>query len=166
MNMRRGFTLIEILIVVLIIATLSSLSMDLFRPCDEERIESAVRLFTRDVEWARSATLTNPDDPASIRLVQNGTGWFISRNSTPTVAMIGSDGSSMTRTMGVGMSEAATGVLIVSSNALQQKIEFEPFGGVRESPTSISAYLSDSGRKCLITFDRGTGAMRLAWSNP
>ena len=165
MNARRGYTLIEMLVVTLIVATLAGLSMDLLRPRDEERIEGAVRMFTRDVEWARSATLNNPDDPAAIRLADDGSGWFIARNSTPTVAMTAADGSTMRRTLGQGMSEAASGVRVVSSSSSQRKIEFEPFGGVREAPASIRAYLPDSSKECLITFESGTGSITVNWPN-
>lgn len=165
MNARRGYTLIEMLVVVLIIATLAALSMDLLRPRDEERIEGAVRMFTQDVEWARSATLNNPDDPAAIRLAEDGSGWFIARNSTPTVAMTAADGSTMRRTLGQGMSQAAAGVRLVSSSSSQTKIEFEPFGGVREGPASVTAFLPDSNRSCLITFTPDTGSITVNWPN-
>jgi Tfp pilus assembly protein FimT len=160
---RRGQTLIEILIVASIMVILGALSIDLLRPSSEEKIQGAVRMFAQDVEWARGATLTNPDDPASIRLMEDQTGWMVSRNSTPTVAMVSSDGASMSRVMGVGMSEAAQGVRLVSSNTSQRQVEFDPFGGVKTSPASIAMFLPDSTSKCTITFDSVTGAMKLNW---
>lgn len=165
MSRRPGYTLIELLVVVTIIASLAGLGMDLMRPGDEERIQGAVTLLTRDVEWARTATLTNPDDPAAIHLSSDGTGWFIARNSAPTVPLTGSDGSRMQRTLGVGMSEAATDVRLRPSSASQRKIEFEAFGGVREAPASIEAYLPDSSVSCLITFEHGTGSITTNWLN-
>ena len=160
---RRGHSLIEILMVVLIMAILGALSVDIFRPSAEEKIQGAVRMFAQDVEWARGATLTNPDDPASIRLGEDQTGWMVSRNSTPTVAMVSSDGASMSRVMGNGMSEAAQGVRLVSSNTSQRQVEFDPFGGVKTAPASIAVFLPDSTSKCTITFDSVTGAMKLNW---
>ena len=160
---RRGQTLIEILIVAAIMVILGALSIDLLRPSSDEKIQGAVRMFAQDVEWARGATLTNPDDPASIRLLADQTGWMVSRNSTPTVAMVSSDGASMSRVMGVGMSEAAQGVRLVSSNTSQRQVEFDPFGGVKTSPASIAIFLPDSTSKCTITFDSVTGAMKLNW---
>ncbi len=160
---RRGQTLVEILIVASIMAILGALSVDLLRPSAEEKIQGAVRMFAQDVEWARGATLTNPDDPASIRLREDQTGWMVSRNSTPTVAMVSSDGASMSRVMGTGMSEAAQGVRLVSSNTSQRQVEFDPFGGVKTAPASIAVFLPDSTSKCTITFDSVTGAMKLNW---
>ena len=160
---RRGHSLIEILMVVFIVAILGALSIDLLRPSSDEKIQGAVRMFAQDVEWARGATLTNPDDPASIRLLADQTGWMVSRNSTPTVAMVSSDGASMSRVMGVGMSEAAQGVRLVSSNTSQLQVQFDPFGGVKTAPTSIAIYLPNFTSKCTITFDSVTGAMKLNW---
>jgi len=162
---RRGQTLIEILLVASIIVILGALSIDLFRTSAEEKIQGALRMFAQDAEWARGATLTNPDDPASIRLMQDQTGWIVARNSTPTVAMVCSDGSSMRRVLGQGMSEAAQGVRLVSSNTAQTQVQFDPFGGVKTSPASIAMFLPDSTSKCTITFDSATGAMQLNWSN-
>lgn len=90
---------------------------------------------------------------------------MVSRNSTPTVAMVSSDGASMSRVMGVGMSEAAQGVRLVSSNTSQLQVQFDPFGGVKTAPTSIAIYLPNFTSKCTITFDSVTGAMKLNWSN-
>ena len=157
MNARNGFTLIELLVVVIIIATLSALSIDMLRPNAEERLQGAARLFARDVEWARSATLTKPDDPVAIRIASDGTGWTVSRNSTPTVALKAADGSTMQRTFGTGLFESATGVKMVPSTTTARTIEFEPFGGVKQSPSSISMTLQDSTVSCLITFESGTG---------
>lgn len=162
---RQGQTLIEILIVASIMVILGALSIDLLRPSAEEKIQGAVRMFAQDVEWARGATLTNPDDPASIRLMDDQTGWLVARNSTPTVAMICSDGSSMQRVLGQGMSQAAQGVKLMSSNNSQRQVQFDPYGGVITSPASIAVFLPDSSSKCTITFDSATGAMQLNWSN-
>lgn len=166
MTARRGVTLIEVLVVVLIIATLSALSVDLLRPSAEERVQGAARLFARDVEWARSATLTNPDDPVSIVLASDGSGWLVSRNSSPTTALSASDGSVMRRTFGSGSASASTGVQLVSASASQRTIAFEPFGGVRQGPAYIQLFLPDSKAKCQITFESGTGNIRTSWLNP
>jgi prepilin-type N-terminal cleavage/methylation domain-containing protein len=166
MTRRRGFTLLELLIVVLIIATLSALSMDLFRTSGEERLQGAARLFRADVEWARSATLNNPDDPAAIHLTADGSGWHVARNSAPLVAMTGADGSQMRRVMGTGAAEVAQGVTLAPGTAGANKIEFDPFGGVRTGPSSLSMTLPDFDRECLITFENGTGLLQISYSNP
>ena len=165
MRQARGFTLIELLVVALIIGVLAALSINLFATRDEDRIAGAVRLLERDMEWARSATLTNPDDPAAIRLNADGTGWIVSRNSTPTTAMKGADGTPMSRTLGAGWAEAADGVRVVSVSNIRN-VEFEPFGGVKQAPEAIEAYLPDSVRKCRITFESGTGNLLKTWPNP
>ena len=165
MSARRGYTLIEMLVVVMIISVLAKLGIDAMRPNDEERILGATRLFTRDVEWARTATLTNPDDPAAIHLATDGSGWFVARNSTPAVPMTAADGSRMQRTLGEGMSEAAAGVKTMASPASQTTIEFEPFGGIRTGPSSVKFVLPDANIQCRITFETGTGSITIEWPN-
>ncbi len=163
---RRGQTLIELLIVATIMIIFGALGVDLLRPSGEEKIQGAVRMFAQDIEYARGATLINPDDPASVWLAQDQRGWIVARNSTPTVAMVCSDGTSLSRVLGHGMFEAAQGVRLVSSNTSQRQVQFDPFGGVITSPASIDVFFADSNSKCTITFDSSTGAMLLNWSNP
>lgn len=166
MSKRRGFTLLEILVVVLIIGVLAALGMDLFRHTEQERLRGAARMLEQDIEWARSATLTNPDDPASVRLLDDGTGWMVVRASAPTAALTAADGSSMRRTLGVGMSEAAAGVQVLASGGTNRSIDFEAYGGIRSSPTSIRLTLPDSVSQCQITFESGTGLTQVSWPNP
>ena len=166
MNRRRGFTLLELLIVVLIVATLGALSIDLFRAHGEERLQGAARLFRADVEWARSATLSNPDDPAAIHLMADGSGWFVARNSAPLVALTGADGAEIRRVMGSDLAGMAEGVSLSPATAGANKIEFDPFGGVRTGPSSVSLTLPDFDRECLITFESGTGLLKISYPNP
>lgn len=166
MNRRRGFTLLELLIVVLIVATLGALSIDLFRTHGEERLQGAARLFRADVEWARSATLSNPDDPTAIHLMADGSGWYVARNSAPLVALTGSDGAEIRRVMGTDLGDVTEGVSISPGTAGANKIEFDPFGGVRTGPSSVSLTLPDVDRECLITFESGTGLLKISYPNP
>ncbi len=158
--------MIELLVALLIVGVLAALGMDLFRQHDQERLRGAVRLLEQDIEWARTATLTNPDDPASIRMLDDGSGWMVVRQSAPTVPIAAADGSLMHRTLGQGMSEAAGGVQVGSVVATNRLIDFEAYGGVRESGASVELFLPDSGSNCLITFESATGMTQVAWANP
>ena len=71
----------------------------------------------------------------------------------------------MSRTLGAGWAEAADGVRVVSVSNIRN-VEFEPFGGVKQAPEAIEAYLPDSVRKCRITFESGTGNLLKTWPNP
>jgi prepilin-type N-terminal cleavage/methylation domain-containing protein len=165
-NCRRGFTLLELLIVVLIVATLAAVSMDLFRIHEEERLQGAARLFRSDVEWARSATLSDPGDPAAIHLMTDGSGWYVARDSAPLVALTGSDGAEIRRVMGTDLGALTEGISISPGTAGANRIEFDPFGGLRTGPNSVSLHLQDFDRQCLITFENDTGLLRVSYPNP
>jgi len=161
---RRGFTLLDMLMVVLIIGVLAALGMDLLGQRDGERLRGVARMLEQDIEWARSATLSDPDDPASIRLLDDGSGWLVVRASDTDTPATASDGSLMLRTLGEGMAEAAAGVQVVSTGT--RTIEFEAFGGVRIFPATLSIVLPDSESQCLVTCDPASGAMQVTWPNP
>jgi prepilin-type N-terminal cleavage/methylation domain-containing protein len=163
---RRGFTLVEMLVVAMIVGVLAALGMDLFKQRDEERLHGAARMLEQDIEWARSATLTDPDDPASVRLLEDGSGWMVVRRSAPTTPLTAADGSPMRRTLGEGMSQAAAGVKVAGMPEGSRSIDFEAFGGVKPSSASIELFLPDSETNCLITFESGSGAIQVAWTNP
>jgi hypothetical protein len=80
--------------------------------------------------------------------------------------MTGADGSQMRRVMGTGAAEVAQGVTLAPGTAGANKIEFDPFGGVRTGPSSLSLTLPDFDRECLITFENGTGLLQISYSNP
>jgi prepilin-type N-terminal cleavage/methylation domain-containing protein len=166
MSARRAFTLIELLIVVLIVAALGTLSVQMFRAHPEDRLEGAARLFRADAEWARSATLLQPEDPAAVRLKADRTGWMVSRNSSPLVPLDAADGSAMERVLGEGHAEAAAGVSVAVGEDDGLVVEFEPFGGVRSAPATLVFTLPDSDLQCLITFDSESGALLVTYPNP
>jgi len=166
MTTRRGFTLIEFLVVMLIIGVLAALGVDLFRHHEQERLRGACRMLEQEVAWARSATLTDPDDPASIRLLDDGGGWMVVRASALTTPLIAADGSPMHRCLGVGISASAAGVALAPVGSTSRLIEFEAYGGIRGGPESLRMTLQDSDYQCLVTFDPESGTPQVSWPNP
>jgi len=162
----QGFTLLELLVVVLIVATLAGLSMNLFATHDDERLLGVTRVFRADVEWARSATLANPDDPAAIHLASDGSGWHVARNSAPLVAIEAADGQPMRRVLGEDAIGFASGISVGPSAGGPLKLQFDPFGGVQSGPTGVELTLPDSETQCLITFDAASGTPSVQWVNP
>lgn len=166
MSVRRGTTLLEVLVTLLIIGVLAALGVDLFSHYRAESLQGAARMLEQDVEWARSATLANPDDPASILLLDDGTGWMVVRQSAPNTPVTASDGTSMRRVLGEGMAACAAGTRISLPAGSTRSLEFEAYGGVRTSPNNLEMILPDSKEQCLIIFDLGTGQMQVQWPNP
>lgn len=161
---RRGMTLIELLMAAVIMSVLAALAMPLLISSDEERLLGVARLLEQDAAWARSATLTDPADPAMLRLLPAGTGWEVVRMSDPTTAIEAADGTPMRRVLGNGVAGFAEGIELDPGSA--DPIRFEAFGGLASGPDQVRLVLPDFGNECLITIDRLTGEMSVSWPGP
>jgi prepilin-type N-terminal cleavage/methylation domain-containing protein len=160
---RRGMTLIELLVVAVIMSVLAALAMPLLMSSDEERLLGAARLLEQDAAWTRSATLTDPADPAMIRLLPAGTGWEVVRMSDPTMAIQAADGTRMRRVLGTEVAAFAEGVRLDLGPGVTDPIRFEAFGGLATGPSELRLVLQDFRSQCLITIDELTGEMSVSW---
>jgi prepilin-type N-terminal cleavage/methylation domain-containing protein len=160
---RRGTTLIELLMVAVIMSVLAALAMPLLLSSDEERLLGVARLLEQDAAWARSTTLTDPTDPAMLRLLPAGSGWEVVRMSNPATAMEAADGTPMRRVLGTGVAGFADGVRVEVDAGATDPIRFEAFGGVASGPTELRLVLQDFVSVCLIIIDPLTGEMSVSW---
>jgi len=159
----RGMTLIELLLVAVIMSVLAALAMPLLMSSDEERLLGAARLLEQDATWARSATLTDPADPAMLRLLPAGTGWEVVRMSDPTAAIQAADGTPMRRVLGAGAAAFSRGVRLDLDEGATAPILFEAYGGLASGPSELRFVLQDFQSQCLVTIDRLTGEMSVSW---
>lgn len=159
----RAFTIIEVLVVAVIAALMAAGAVNLFSGGNFERVDAAVRLIQSDLDFARSASLSNPDNPVVMRLAADGSGYHLARVSAPTTPITGPLGP-MTMTFGVGRGEAAAGCTVATVSGVTT-IQFGPFGGIEDPVPTLRVTLPDTGEQATMLLDPITGDPTVMYEN-
>lgn len=80
---RRAFTLIEILIVVVLMAVIAAAVLPNASADGAIRLVSAVNMLAADIEYAQSLSLDDPSDPALLRIDEANERYWLARASDP-----------------------------------------------------------------------------------
>ncbi|MFM8785809.1 MAG: Tfp pilus assembly protein FimT/FimU [Phycisphaerales bacterium] len=151
MTRARGFTLIEVLVVAVMIAVIAGLAIDLSGTGAYERMDAASRFIDADLALARGRALATPADPVLFRPATDGRGYWIARASTPDVPIDGPNGPVTVRFC-EGPASAPTGVRILWRGSIRDA-RFGPFGGVMDPVPSFNLAVDGSPERATITFD-------------
>ena len=154
MTARRGFTVIEVLIVLLIAAVMAGLAADLFGGSRHERVDAGIGLLEADLGYARSLAIASPADPVMVRVAADGSGYHVARASDPDAVLVGPNGPMRVR-FGQGRADVAAGVTISSSGT--RDLRFGPFGGVMDPVPTLTLSLPDGGERAVMVLDPFTG---------
>lgn len=158
--LRRGFTLIEALITVVIVAVAAGLAADLFRDTRLETLGAAVRILGSDLDYARASSLASPADPIVLRAASGGSGYWLARASAPTTPITGPNGP-IRVTFGEGRGDACPGVKLTLSGGTE--LRFGPFGGVMDPVPTLAFTLLDGTERATIVPDAFTGDVTVTY---
>jgi prepilin-type N-terminal cleavage/methylation domain-containing protein len=159
-DLRRGFTLIEALVSVTIVAVIAALATELFGNSRFEVLEAGVRVLQADIDYARAASLSSTTDPVVVRVATNGSGYWLAKASAPSTPITGPNGP-MSVTFGKGRAEACAGVKLAISGGTE--LRFGPFGGVSDPvPTLVFSLLDGTDRATLVP-DAFTGDVSVTY---
>lgn len=160
----RGFSLLELLIVLVILAIVGAGAVNLLSGGRFERLEAAVRMVRADLDFARAASLSSPTDPIILRMADDATGYHLAFLSTPNTPITGPNGP-LTTTFGVGRARDSEGVRMASINGITT-IQFGPFGGISDPVPTLRFTLLDGNEQATMLLDPVTGDPTVMYANP
>jgi len=161
---RRGFTLVELLVCVVILAIFAAMAIPYLGRNHADRAMGAASLLVSDLRFAQIASMSNAQDPVVVRFKVSGTGYWLARLSSPNAPIIRPDtGAAWDVTMGVDRARTATGVGVATANIANQTLRFTPLGSVHAPTGTPTITLTASGpggpaRSAVVTIDPITGS--------
>jgi prepilin-type N-terminal cleavage/methylation domain-containing protein len=157
---RTGFTLVEFMMSIAVLAILAALAVPLVGDSDALRLDAAERLLTSDLEHTQILAITHPDNAYGLVIHDDGSGWhiaLISDPQTPVLEIISED--PLTLTIGEGRGRPADGV-VISTNAVDNIIPFDPNGGLADFTTETSISLTIGESEGVLSIAASTGTMQ------
>lgn len=149
----RGFTLVEVLIVTLIVMGMGALCVPFFRADGHAALYAAAERITADVGYAQAASMSDPSNPASISFGQDG--YTVNGVAQP---------------VSISFNEAdfdeASGVTLELENVDGAVIEFNHYGAVEGDPTAAAPQIhltAPTGETMSISIAPSTGTMTRSW---
>ena len=128
---RRAFTMIELMISLSVLAIACALIIPLSGSTTLARADAAARILRADIEYAQVRTIAHPDDPVSIVLAEDGSGWWVARSSDPGVPLPHErTGEPYEVILGQGRASMTTSVAVESKGLHGRMLHFDSLGGL------------------------------------
>ncbi len=156
----RGFTLLEMLLTVSILATLAALAVPLMADTDRVRVRAAVDVLISDLELAQVMNISFPDDPVVVRFDPSGSRYWLADADTPGTPINREDtGEPYLVELGVGRGAMAEGVTLQIADMSGDQVAFNSQGGLTSFSAAPIMTLAIEGESISISIAATTGTI-------
>jgi Tfp pilus assembly protein FimT len=160
----RGFTLVNLMTSVAVIAVLAGVTIVSLAPDDRARVVGAAQMIASDLEYTQALSLADPDRPAVLRVDAAEDGYWIARVATAETPVEDPSGNPAIVILGQGDARTFAGVdLQILSGATNGWVEFDAFGRLAELDDAVLS-VSQGGEARLIRVSASTGFVEI--TNP
>jgi prepilin-type N-terminal cleavage/methylation domain-containing protein len=157
---QRGFTLIELVLSLGILAILAALAAPMFGNNEALEIDVTRRLLISDLEYSQILAITNPQETVALVIDDAGKGWHIATTSNPTVPLNDSiTGEPLVTVLGEGPATSAS-TISIESNASNNMIAFDQNGGLVDFTQVIEIILQVEEVTSVIQIIPTTGSIQ------
>jgi prepilin-type N-terminal cleavage/methylation domain-containing protein len=157
----RGFTLVELLITISIIAIAAALVVPQMADDQAMRLEAAARVLVSDIELAQVLTIAQPDRPVVVRFDGDTQTYWLAYASDPDTPLPrGDTGDPYEVTLGLGRASAATDVTMAVFDMEDDTLTFNEQGGVEDMNTRPVIRLVSPARAIELHVTPTTGTIK------
>jgi prepilin-type N-terminal cleavage/methylation domain-containing protein len=158
-RMPRGFTLLEMLVVLTIVAALAAMAAPMLSDDSRLRVMAASSVLASDIELAQVMTISHPETPVVVRFDAEHAKYWLAYASDPETPLSREDtGQAYEITLGVGRARGADGVAFTIDGVSGETIAFGPHGGLTDFTLApaIRLVYGDRGIQLAISADTGS----------
>lgn len=160
MNRRCGFTLLEMLVALTLMAALASMVAPMFTNDSRLRVMAASSILSSDIELAQVMTIAHPDQPVCVRFLPSKATYWLAYASAPDTPIARDDnGEEYLVTLGEGRARSAAGVAMAVASMSSNTITFAAHGGLNDFTTTPQITLTDGIRGIRLTISPNTGSV-------
>ena len=157
---RHGFTLIDLLVTITIVAAVSAIVVPALMDQDRSRLMAGVALLTSDLELAGVMTISNPQQPVVVRLNPAEATYWLAYAATPNVPMPRNEsGEPYLVVFGQGRASTAAGVSMSVDQIAGDTLTFLPQGGLADFTAQPTITLTRNSKWVTLTIAPTTGTM-------
>ncbi|MCH2132978.1 MAG: prepilin-type N-terminal cleavage/methylation domain-containing protein [Phycisphaerales bacterium] len=155
---RAGFTFIEIMMVVMIMATMAMFAVPMIRSSNAGALDAAARLLRSDLERAQVTAMACPDRRIGLRFDQDGGGWQLVDADAPGVALRDEySGQPISIRLGQGRGQVAADVRLDPTGLAGEMLVFDPLGGLENPGPPARLRLRSDENTAAVRISAATG---------
>lgn len=154
---RRGFTLFEMMLTVILMMIAASMVIPMFGSSDSAYVSSGAALMIADLDFAQATAINDPADDVTIHFDTAAARWWLTPASDPATTLTMSNGDPYDTTMGVGRADMAVDVAIaLGGGIVGDEFSYDAYGRLSQNDDAIIT-LSRGSSQTVITIDAEMG---------
>lgn len=157
----RGFTFVELMITVALLAIAAMVALPSLRPDDPLKVIGAATMLASDIEYAQSATLASPADPTIVQFAEKQPRYWLALESDPATPILRPNGKPYEVHFGVEGAQYLAGLQVELESDPAGAITFDAFGRLTQTEDARVVVGNPAGA-LVVTVTSSTGSVSIA----